>query len=69
MDLNVQAFRLVQEATSEVVPDKAKLASSRKGGIKGGAARARSITPERRVEIARRASEARWHKKKPGTST
>jgi hypothetical protein len=62
MDLNVQAFRLVQEATSEVAPDRAKLASSRKGGQKGGAARARSITPERGVEITRKASAARWHK-------
>jgi hypothetical protein len=62
MDLNVQAFRLVQEATSEVMPDKAKLASSRKGGLKGGTARARSITPERRREIARKASAARWRK-------
>lgn len=47
MDLNVQAFRLVQEATSEVALDRAKLASSRKGGKKGEAARATSITPER----------------------
>jgi hypothetical protein len=64
MDLNVQAFRLVQEVTSEVAPNKAKLASSRKGGLKGGAARARSITPERRIEIARKASATRWEKQK-----
>ena len=62
MDMNLQAFRLVQEATREVSPDRAKLASARKGGLKGGTARARSITPERRVEIAKKASAARWNK-------
>jgi hypothetical protein len=65
MDLNVQAFRLVQEATSEVALDKAKHAASRKGGLKGGAARAKSISPSRRTEIARKASAARWKKPLP----
>lgn len=65
MDLNVQAFRLVQEATSEVLLNKAKLASSRKGGLKGGTARAKSISPSRRTEIARKASAARWNKTTP----
>jgi hypothetical protein len=65
MDLNVQAFRLVQKITSESAPENAKLASSRKGGLKGGAARAKSITPARRVEIARKASAARWNKPTP----
>ena len=32
MDLNVQAFRLVEQATSEATPNQAKKASSRKGG-------------------------------------
>ena len=31
-------------------------------GHKGGSARARKLTPERRREIARRAAEARWRK-------
>ncbi len=31
-------------------------------GKKGGAARARSLTPEQRAEIARTAAEARWKK-------
>ncbi len=67
MDLNVKAFRLVQAATGEA-PDKKveqKKASSRKGGIIGGEARARAITPARRAEIARTASEARWRKPTP----
>ena len=60
MDINVQAFRLVQRATSEALPDKAKQHSARKGGLKGGPARAQTTTPERRSEIARKASAARW---------
>jgi hypothetical protein len=31
-------------------------------GRKGGAARAKSMTPERRAEIARKAAEKRWKK-------
>jgi general stress protein YciG len=34
----------------------------RKGGLKGGAARAASMTPEKRAEIARKAAKARWGK-------
>jgi len=36
----------------------------RRGGLKGGPARAASMTPERRSEIARKAVMARWNKKK-----
>ena len=36
----------------------------RLGGLKGGAARAKSLTPEQRSEIARKAVTARWAKKK-----
>ena len=66
MDLNVQAFRLVQQATEESpVAAVSKRKSSRKGGIAGGRARAQAMTPERRVEIARKASAARWGKVSP----
>lgn len=34
------------------------------GGKRGGLARAKSLTPERREEIARKAAEARWKGKK-----
>lgn len=33
---------------------------ARKGGLKGGKSRAERLTPERRREIAKKASEARW---------
>lgn len=36
--------------------------SGRRGGIKGGVARAKKLSKERRSEIARKAAEARWRK-------
>ena len=64
MDLNVRAFRLVQSAINgpEANRPDAKKASSRKGGLKGGPSRALAIGPERRTEIAKKASAARWRK-------
>jgi len=32
----------------------------RKGGLKGGKARAKKLTPEQHSEIARKAAQARW---------
>jgi hypothetical protein len=34
----------------------------RRGGLKGGRARAATLSPERRAEIARKAAAARWSK-------
>ena len=34
--------------------------AGRLGGLKGGQARAESLTPEQRKEIAKKAAEARW---------
>jgi hypothetical protein len=62
MDLNVRAFRTVQAALSESAePDKRKSAA-RRGGLLGGPSRARSMSAERRKEIAEQASAARWKK-------
>lgn len=63
MDLNVRAFRTVQEALKEK-PDVAasRRAASRKGGLAGGPSRAKAISAERRLEIARKANAARWRK-------
>jgi hypothetical protein len=36
--------------------------ANRKGGLKGGKARAASMTPERRAEIAKKAAKTRWGK-------
>jgi hypothetical protein len=64
MDLNVRAFRTVQEALSEKSDEVlARKDASRKGGLIGGPSRARSISAARRVEIAKKASAARWRKR------
>jgi hypothetical protein len=66
MDVNVRAFRVVQAALAEPKEPTsvdAKRASARKGGLIGGPSRARSIGAERRREIAKKASNARWSKK------
>lgn len=40
----------------------AAVALGRQGGLKGGKARAESLTPEERKEIAAKAAKARWNK-------
>jgi hypothetical protein len=63
MDLNVRAFRTVQEALKEHPTEQdTKKAASRRGGLVGGPARAASISQSRRSEIAKKASTARWNK-------
>lgn len=44
--------------------DLAAVLLGRRGGLKGGRARAESLSPEARRDIARRAAAARWGKKK-----
>ena len=51
------------ESTTELArPEKnpAAVALGRLGGLKGGKARAESMSPERRKEIAKKAAEKRW---------
>jgi hypothetical protein len=53
------------EESEEPDPVKAYLASiGRKGGLKGGKARAESLSARKRKAIAKKAAEARWKKKK-----
>jgi hypothetical protein len=66
-DPNALARQIVDEATGEAEPydpdagkDPAAVALGRKGGLKGGKARAAKMTAEERSEAARRAAEARW---------
>ena len=62
-DLNALAKAIVDDATSEEPrpeKDPAAVALGRKCGLKGGKARAESLTSERRVEIAKKAAAARW---------
>jgi len=62
MDVNVRAFRVAQAATSEQKVPSPREVSGRKGGLIGGRSRAQSISAERRSQIARQASKARWAK-------
>ncbi len=59
---SIKAFRVVQEATGQVRGGFDAEALGRLGGLKGGKARAEKLTPERRVEIAKKAVAARWGK-------
>ena len=66
-DVNELAARIVAEATSDepqrdpdAGKDPAAVSLGRKGGLKGGKARAAKLTPEQRSEAARKAAEARW---------
>jgi hypothetical protein len=54
---------IVDIATGQVVDevDDGKDAAAAAMGRKGAAARARTMTPERRAEIARRAAATRWN--------
>ncbi len=45
------------------------VALGRRGGKKGGLARAAAMTPQERSESARKAVLARWAKVKPGKSS
>ena len=64
--MNELAKQLVDEATDEAPPasaegkDPAAVELGRRGGLKGGKARAARLTPEQRSEAARKAAEARW---------
>lgn len=69
-DLNQLAKSLVDDSTGEgpaperQLPEKNSAAQElgRRGGLKGGRARAEKMTPEERSEAARRAARARWSK-------
>lgn len=69
-DVNAMAKIIVDEATGEAPPtdpndgkDPAAVSLGRRGGLKGGRARADKLSAKRRSEIARKAAQARWGKK------
>lgn len=66
-DVNELAAQIVGEAVGEEPPydpaagkDPAAVALGRKGGLKGGKARAAKMTAEERSAAARKAAAARW---------
>jgi hypothetical protein len=79
-DIMLRARQIVEEAIGEPLTDKpteetteakpakeknaAAVALGRLGGLKGGKARAEKLSPEKRKEIAKKAADKRWTKKK-----
>jgi hypothetical protein len=74
-DINQLAKAIVDQATAEPTPevqatpepprpekDPAAVSLGRRGGLKGGRARAESMTPEQRSEVAKKGAAARWKK-------
>ena len=68
-DPNQLAKLIADIATGEVTEtktddgkDPAAVALGRKGGLKGGDARAKKLTAEQRSEIAKKAAASRWKK-------
>ena len=63
-DANESAFRVVRQATGqapmEPKKDPAAVALGRRGGLKGGKARAKSMTKKERSASASKAARARW---------
>ncbi len=53
-----------EEEKADEGKDPAAVALGRKGGLKGGKARAEKLTPKQRSEIAKKAATARWAKTK-----
>ena len=61
-DVNRMAHAIVDQATDEEEPESQQAAAGRLGGLKGGPARKKKLSAERRKEIARIAASARWKK-------
>jgi hypothetical protein len=67
-DINELARFIVDQTTGEPAPPKkarkkknpAAVALGRLGGLKGGKARARKLSPRRRKQIAQQAARSRW---------
>jgi hypothetical protein len=66
-DVNEIAFATLQQAIGAIPKEQAERKAEaakmgRRGGLKGGEARKNALSTERRVEIAKKAAEARWKK-------
>lgn len=54
------AVMVAKIATGEIEDTKGKAPNRAKGGKAGGAARAKTLTAEKRREIAKKAAKSRW---------
>lgn len=76
-DANTLAKLIVEEATEEETTkepessgkDPIAVELGRRGGLKGGKARAKNMTKKQRSEAARKAANARWKNKKKKNSS
>lgn len=61
-DENELAYDIINQMGK---PEKnpAAVALGRLGGLKGGNARAKKLSPQKRKQIAKKAAEYRWHKR------
>jgi hypothetical protein len=67
-DVNEIAAMILDMSTAAPGKNPLAVALGRRGGLKGGQARKRSLSPARRTAIARKAAKTRWAKKKGGSS-
>jgi hypothetical protein len=65
-DINQRAFEVVRLSTEDASPSVRQYLASigRKGGLKGGKARADALPASKRKAIAQKAAKARWSKKR-----
>ena len=63
--VNALATSIVREATADLTEgkDPAAVSLGRRGGLKGGKARAAKLTSEQKREIAQKAAAVRWSKR------
>ncbi len=57
------AVMVAKIATGEIEDETSLMPARAKGGKKGGKSRAEKLSPERRLEIAKKAAKTRWEKK------
>lgn len=62
--VDLSTGRAEEEKPDDSGKDPAAVALGRKGGLKGGKARAESLSPEQLSEIGRKGAKARWKKAK-----
>ena len=64
-DANQLAKLIVDLSTGEAtdLAETERVVAGRSGGLKGGASRAKKLSPEQRADIARLAAQARWKKR------
>jgi hypothetical protein len=60
----VHVMRVLTGEIEETIPNDGKDPAAKALGKKGGAARAKAMTAERRAEIAKKAAEKRWKTQK-----